>query len=258
MSDNVVLTGPTNKNFLLKAEGVSMNFGSVKVLEKVDFEVYPNEVVGLVGDNGAGKSTLMKIIVGIYTPSEGQILLEGKITNFASPRDSRNIGVEMIYQELEVVDCLEIWENIFLGKLIRKSFLGGLIKIIDRKTMQKESVRQLKALGINIDSSRKLVANLSGGERKAVAISRAVYWQAKIAIMDEPTAALGVSEVAKVLQLIKSLKEKGISVVFISHNLQEVFFVADRIVVLTKGRIAGVKRREKTTPDKIIKLMVEW
>lgn len=241
---------------LLEMKNISKNFGAVKALKRVDFNLYYNEVVGLVGDNGAGKSTLIKIITGALTPDEGEIYFEGKRINISSPEESRELGIGVMYQDLALVDSMDIVSNVFLGKPLTINIFGGMIKLLDRKKMQSECWRILQELDINFDSLRRKTKALSGGQRKAVAIGRALYWKAKLVIMDEPTAALGVKEIRKVLGLIKSLKEKGISVIFISHNLQEIFSTVDRIVVLRRGELGGIRKTSETNPDEIIKLMV--
>jgi len=246
----------TKADALLATKNVSKSFGAVRALRNVDFELYYNEIVGLVGDNGAGKSTLIKILCGALQPDRGEIYLEGERVEFSSPLDSRRMRIEVIYQDLALVDCLEVRENIFLGKLLTKNFLGNLIKIVDRKKMLTESQRLLKSIGIDLFSQTVKVSSLSGGQKKAVAIARAMYWNTKIIIMDEPTAALGVSEVKKLLDLLRSLKSKGVSIIFISHNLQEIFSTVDRIVVLSKGELMGVRKTEETTQDEILKLIM--
>ena len=240
---------------LLKATGIYKRFGAVEALKGVDFEVYRNEIVGLVGDNGAGKSTLMKIITGAYTQDKGDIFFEGEKVHFSHPLESRKKGIEMIYQDLALAEDIDIAGNIFLGREPRKG-LFGIFRLMDLKRMHRESEKVLRRLNTTITSTKRKVRVLSGGQRKAVAIARATYWNAKLVIMDEPTAALAITEVKKVLELIKGLKERGISVVFISHNLQEVFSTADRIVVLRSGELAGVRKVTETDMDEIARLMI--
>ena len=193
---------------------------------------------------------------GVYEPDEGEIFFEEKNVVFDSPAESRKLGVEVIYQDMALVDELQVWENIFLGKLLMRRFLNVFFHVIDRKKMQDESERLLQRIGIGILSPKSTVGYLSGGQKKAIAIARAIYWNARIIIMDEPTAALGVVEVKKVLELIKLLKKTRIAVVFISHNLQEIFSTVDRIVVLHRGRVAGVRAVDETNQDEIIRLIM--
>ena len=243
------------KNPLLATAGICKNFGAVKAVKKVDFELNPNEVVGLVGDNGAGKSTLMKVLSGVYLPDEGEIFFEGKKVSFSSPADSRNLGIEMIYQDLALCDNMDVAANIFLGKEITRKFLG-VLELVDERKMRKEASQTLETLHIKLGSPRVSVEDLSGGQRKAVAIARSIYWNAKVILMDEPTAALGVMEVNRVIELVRQLKKRGISVVFISHNLQEIFRAVDRVVVLRRGEKAGDKLIQDTSIDEVIKMMV--
>lgn len=250
------LKNATISQLLLKMGGISKSFGAVKALQKVDFELYYNEVVGLVGDNGAGKSTLIKIISGALIPDEGEIFFEGKKINVSSPEESRELGIGVMYQDLALVDSMDIVNNVFLGKPLTINLFGGAIELLNKKRMQNECWKILQELDMNFDSLRRKTKALSGGQRKAVAIGRALYWKAKLIIMDEPTAALGVKELRKVLDLIKGLKEKGVSVIFISHNLQEIFSTVDRIVVLRRGELGGVRKADETNADEIIKLMV--
>jgi ABC-type sugar transport system ATPase subunit len=241
---------------IMSARGISKYFGAVSALEDVDFNTKRNEITGLVGDNGAGKSTLIKVLSGVFEPNAGEIYFENQRVSFGSPEESRKLGIEVIYQDMALVDELEIWENIFLGKLLRKKFLSALLNIIDKGSMKTESEKLLKRIGISALPSESKVGFLSGGQKKSVAIARSIYWNAKVIFMDEPTAALGIGEVRKVLDLIRSLKETGVSIVFISHNLQEIFSTVDRIVVLHKGKIAGIRNVKETNQDEIIKLIM--
>lgn len=245
-----------NEKPLIRMVNISKRFGAVEALKKVNFEVGYGEIVGLVGDNGAGKSTLVKISTGAYTPDEGEIFFEGEKVKFIHPLESRSRGIEMIYQDLALAEDINIAGNIFLGRELKRGFWGKLMKIMDIKKMEKESQQTLKKLKISIPSVKRKVRILSGGQRKSVAIGRAICWNAKIVIMDEPTAALGLRELNNVLELIKRLKERGVSVVFISHNLQEIFSTVDRIVALRSGELAGVRRVNETTQDEIARLMI--
>ena len=239
---------------LMRLEGVSKSFGGVKALQDVDLEVAHNEVLALVGDNGAGKSTLVKVISGAILPDKGRIFIEDKEVSVRNPRDAALLGIQMCYQDLALIDCLDVTTNIFLGREICKRVLGA-IDFLSFKKMRKESIRHLKDLGIELQNVREKVKNLSGGQRQVIAVSRAAYWGMKLVILDEPTAALGVREASRVNDLIKSLKQKNISVIVISHNLQHVFYVADRVVVLRHGKKVGEKIIKETDGDEVVKLI---
>jgi len=235
-------------------KGVSKRFGGVHALERVDFSLGKDEVVGLIGDNGAGKSTLIKILAGVYRPDDGEIMFEGKRVDMRSPKEAKLLGIETVYQDLALVDNLDIPANIFLGR--EPTYKLRWLGIIDQREMEQHARRILERLKIKIDSMRSPVLNLSGGQRQAVAISRALYSNPRVVIMDEPTAALAVKEVNKVLDLIVQLKKSGVSVIFISHTLQNTFSVSDRIVILRKGQKVGDIAADKTTADEVVKLMV--
>lgn len=240
---------------LLEVRHLSKNFGPVQALNDLSMVVRAGEVVALAGDNGAGKTTLIKAISGVYQPSGGEILLKGRPVTFASPQEARDQGIETIYQDLALADNLTIGANIFLGREpMRKAF--GVLPVLDRGKMAEAAKSTMAMLDFHVSRLDAPVSNFSGGQRQAVAIGRAVYWNAQILIMDEPTAALGVPEQRKVIQLIQQLKAQGRGVIFISHNLQDIFSVADRIVVLRRGVQAGERRIADTTHDEVVKLMV--
>ena len=239
---------------LVEMRKISKSFGMVKALQAVDLKLYHNEVLGLVGDNAAGKSTLVKILSGVYTPDEGEIFIEGEKVNFTSPADSRKLGIEMIYQDLALVPNLSIAGNIFLGREPVKNLLG--MRILDKKRMFEESREIITKLGIDVESTKIKSENLSGGQRQTVAVGRAVFFKPRVVIMDEPTAALSVKGIKRVLELIKELRERGISIIFISHRLPNIFAVADRIVILRAGRRVGDRITRDTAPEEIIELMV--
>jgi ABC-type sugar transport system ATPase subunit len=242
---------------LLRCVELSKRFGGVHAIERVSFDLARGEVLALAGDNGAGKSTLIKMISGVFQPDEGQIRYKGGRVAFAGPRDARAAGIETIYQDLALADNLDVGENVFLGREPVRRVLG-LLPRIDRRAMREAAGEVLETLEIDI-ARRKLgepVRNLSGGQRQAVAIGRAIYWKAELLIMDEPTAALGVPEQRKVRELIQRLKGQGVAVIFISHNLQDIFAVADRILVLRRGVKAGERAPAETTGDEIVRLMV--
>jgi simple sugar transport system ATP-binding protein len=247
-----------SRGALIFMEDIWKRFGAVEALRGVDFEVMHGEVVGLVGDNGAGKSTLMKILTGVYAPDRGRIYVEGKLVSFKSPEDSRRLGIEMIYQDLALAKKQDVASNIFLGREPLRAYLGGLVKIIDRAKMREAAQRLLDQLRIRIDSVDQRVFTLSGGQQQAVAIARAFSStiQPKLIIMDEPTAALAVKEVEKVLQLIEQLKRQHISVIFISHRLPHIFQVCDRVVVLRGGKKVGDKPIHETNMDEVVKLII--
>ena len=240
---------------ILKAQNVSKHFGGVQALDRVSLEVFPGEVVALAGDNGAGKSTLIKAISGVYPYEDGDIYLDGKRIAFATPQEARDNGIETIYQDLALADNLSIGANIFLGREPMKK-LFGFLPVIDRPKMADAAKQTMHRLDFHVDRLEAPVAAFSGGQRQAVAIGRAMYWNARLVIMDEPTAALGVPEQRKVISLIQSLKAEGKGIIFISHNLRDIFEVADRIVVFRRGENAGERDPKNTTGDEIVRLMV--
>jgi ABC-type sugar transport system ATPase subunit len=241
---------------ILKALNLTKRFGGLVAVNDVSLDIFPGEVVGLVGDNGAGKSTLIKMVSGVYQPNDGQIIFEGKNVTFLGPREARDLGIETIYQDLALAENLDAPSNIFLGREVKRRYLGGLVRTLDRGKMREESTGILSRLEIRIPSITQQIRNLSGGQRQAVAIARTIYWNAKMIIMDEPTAALGVAEQRKVLRLVRTLSDQGVPVIIISHNMQDVFAVSDRIVVMRRGRKVGELAASKTTPDEVVSLMV--
>jgi ABC-type sugar transport system ATPase subunit len=222
----------------------------VQALDDVDFRVVPGEVVALVGDNGAGKSTLMKTLCGAYQPDAGSIVFDGRPVAMRTPRDAIALGIAVVYQDLALVDHRDVASNVFLG---REPTRGAAV---DKPRMVREAREVLNNLKVTIPSVQTLVGLLSGGQRQAVAIARAVHQGGRLIFMDEPTAALGVREQAKVLRLIEDLRSRGTAVVVVSHNLQHVFSIADRIVVLRGGRNAGERIKAETTPEDIVRLIV--
>jgi len=239
--------------YLVEMRGIKKSFGRVQALKGVDFHVKRQEIVGLLGDNGAGKSTLIKILVGYHQPDEGEVYFEGKKVFFKSPWDSRKVGIETVYQDLALVNLMPIWRNFFLGReIIRKI---GPVKVLDVRKMKKIAREVLKDVGIFIRSPDETVAFLSGGERQAVAIARAIHFGAKLLILDEPTAALSVGETRKVLEHILEAKKQGISVIFITHNIYHVYEVADRLVLLEKGEKIGDYDKKDVTPEKVMDII---
>ena len=240
---------------LLEVVNLSKHFGAVRALDDFSMHVRAGEVVALAGDNGAGKTTLIKSISGVFRPTAGEIRLEGQPVSFATPQEARDKGIETIYQDLALADNLSIGANIFLGREpVTKKF--GFLPVLDRRKMAEAARETMALLDFHVSRMEAPVSNFSGGQRQAVAIGRAVYWNARILIMDEPTAALGVPEQRKVISLIHQLKAQGRGVIFISHNLQDIFAVADRIVVLRRGLTAGERTIAETSHDEVVRLMV--
>jgi simple sugar transport system ATP-binding protein len=239
---------------LVEMRNIYKVFGGLCANNDISLAIGKGEVIGLVGDNAAGKSTLMKILAGVHPPSSGEIYFEDSLVKFRSPQDSRKCGIEMLFQDLALVSELDITDNLFLGKEIPKRILGKLpLKfLLDRKSMRKESKHFLEELGIDIASVDEKVKNLSGGQRQSVAISRAIFFNAKLVILDEPTSAISVKETRKVLDLIKELKSKRISVIVVSHRMEDIFAVADRIIVLRRGLKVEDIETEKTSQEKVI------
>jgi ribose transport system ATP-binding protein len=240
---------------ILSVRGLSKRFGGVHAIENVTFALERGEVLAIAGDNGAGKSTLIKTISGVHAPSTGEVWLRGAPVSFASPREARESGIETIYQDLALADNLDVGANVFLGReRMRRRF--GFLPALDRRAMRAEAARVVETLDIAIPRVDLPVRALSGGQRQAVAIGRAIFWNAEVLIMDEPTAALGVPEQRKVVALIKGLKAAGKALIFISHNLGDIFAVADRILVLRRGQKAGERRAAETDGDEIVRLIV--
>lgn len=235
---------------MIRMEGITKRFGGIHALENVDFELNCDEIVGLVGDNGAGKSTLIKILAGIYRADDGETFFEGRKVNIESPSFAKSLGIETVHQDRGLVGSFDVASNIFLG---REPTRFGLLDI---RRMRRESLALLNRLGIQISSVKAITYNLSGGQQQAVAVARALYTDPNVVILDEPTAALAVTEVGKVLDLIIQLKERGVSVIFISHTLQEIFTVSDRIVILRSGKKVGDKGTDETDMEEVVKLMV--
>jgi D-xylose transport system ATP-binding protein len=233
---------------LLELRGISKSFGSVQALTDVDMDVRAGEVVALVGDNGAGKSTLIKCIAGIHAADEGEILFEGDRVSINNPKDASRLGIEAVYQDLALCDNLDVVQNMYLGREARDVFYRLKEPIMEVKTA--ETLEGLRVT--TIKSIRQPVASLSGGQRQSVAVARAVMWNSKLVILDEPTAALGVAQTEQVLELVRRLAQQGLGVILISHNLHDVFETAMRIVVLRLGRNVGVYDRAGTTEQEVV------
>jgi ABC-type sugar transport system ATPase subunit len=239
---------------LLEADTVSKRFGGVHALKEVSLTLHPGEVLALAGDNGAGKSTLIKIISGVHHADGGGLRYEGKEIRFDNPHQARDCGIETIYQDLALADNLDVGANVFLGREPVRRIFG--LPVVDRRLMREEAEKTLRALDIHIHRLSNPIRSLSGGQRQSVAIGRAIHWKARVLIMDEPTAALGVPEQRKVMELITNLKGSGVGIIFISHNLIDIFQVSDRIMVLRRGSKVGEVRTSETNPDEIVRLMV--
>jgi ABC-type sugar transport system ATPase subunit len=246
---------PDHSQPVLQVKKVSKFFGGLTALNQVDFEIYNGEVVALLGDNGAGKSTLTKCISGVYHADEGEILFEGKPLLGNSPAEIRDRGIQTIYQDLALAENLDVGANVFLGKEKTRRVLG-LFNVTDDEYMRTEAKKVLDRLDIHIPSLRQKLVTLSGGQRQAVAIARAMYWNARLVLMDEPTAALGVPEQRKVLALVRSLRDEGIPVILISHTMQDVMAVADRMVVMRRGKVAANVPRAEATEELLVKHII--
>ncbi|GAB2728539.1 ATP-binding cassette domain-containing protein [Kitasatospora kifunensis] len=240
---------------LLDARGLWKTYGQVEALRGAGFTVYPGEVVALIGDNGAGKSTLVKTLVGAVSPDEGEILLDGRPVTFAGPRDAQRLGIETVYQDLALAADLDAAANLFLGRERVRPGLLGAFGVLDKRGMREHSVAAFAELGVELKDIDAPVATLSGGQRQSVAIARSVAWASRVVFMDEPTAALGVLQRGRVLDLIRRVRDRGVSTVLISHNMPEVLAVADRVEVLRLGRRVARFRAADTTLDELVAAM---
>ena len=235
---------------IIEMRGISKYFGAVTALEDVNLRLEQGEVLGVVGDNGAGKSTLMKVLSGLYAPDSGKILIEERPAAFQSPRDARNAGIEMVYQDLALAGNLSIYENIYLGRERTRKIAG--LRWVDHQSTKAMAQEHLDNLRIHVKSVDQRVEELSGGQRQAVAIARAVAFDAKVVIMDEPTAALAIREVSKVLEMIKGLRDHSVSVVLISHRMDDIFYVCDRVMALFHGRNFAEGRLDVVDREEVI------
>jgi D-xylose transport system ATP-binding protein len=235
----------------IEARGISKRYGAVQALENVDFEVYPGEIVALVGDNGAGKSTLVKALAGAHAVDAGTIFVNGREAKLHTPADATALGIAVIYQDLALCDNLDVVENIFLGRELLRGF-GGTLRVLVELEMERRAIETVRRLKVNIPNARSTVANLSGGQRQAVAIAKAVMWDPQVIILDEPTAALGVAQTLQIVELIKQLREQGHAVALISHNLSEIFGIADRIIVLRLGHRVATLDPKTATHDAVV------
>lgn len=240
---------------LLRMENINKSFSHVQALSGVTLELQHGEVLGLVGDNGAGKSTLIKILSGATLADEGRFFFDGKEVKIHNPGDARRLGIETIYQYFALVDNQPIYINLFMGRPRTKSMLGGLIQRLDKRRMEVESREILEGLKIRIPSMKEFVKNLSGGQKQAVAIGRAVFFNPKILVMDEPTSGLAVKEVDKIHEIIKDFKQKDVSVILITHRLQSIFDVCDRVIVLRGGKVVENRMISDTTLEEVVRAM---
>jgi len=236
-------------------ENISKSFSHVQALCGVTLELHHDEVLGLVGDNGAGKSTLIKILSGALSADEGKLFFNGKEVEINNPGDARELGIETIYQYFALVENQPIYINIFMGRPRTKPLLGGLVHRLDKRRMEDESREILEGLKIKIPSIREMVKNLSGGQKQAVAIGRALFFNPKILVMDEPTSGLAVKEVDKIHEIIQEFKQKGVSVIFITHRLQSIFSVCDRVAVLRGGKVVENQYIHATSLEHVVKAM---
>ncbi len=244
--------GPTP---VLETRGISKWFGPVQALKNVDFAVHPGEILALIGDNGAGKSTLINCITGVLPFDSGEIWFEGHPVHIVSPQHARRLGIETVYQDLAVAPHLDAVANIFLGRETRHSGILGHLGFLNNKEMHKRCIDELNRLRVRIPDPDRMVLTLSGGQRQGVAVARAVMWASKVVIMDEPTAALGVAQSGMVLDLMRQVRDQGVPIIFISHNMPNVFEVADRIVVLRLGEVAAYLDPKTSTIDDAVKAM---
>lgn len=243
------------KNTLVRMENICKRFDGKVALDQAQMELYQGEILGLVGDNGAGKSTLLKILSGVLFRDAGDIFIEGQKVLIENPSQSRNLGIEMVYQDLSLCGTLKVWENIFLGRYLTRPFLKILFPILDRRKMGREAVRLLTELGIDLPDVHQPVRTLSGGQQQAVAFCRCLLFQPKIILLDEPMASMALWERERILGLIRGLRDRGGSIVMVTHNLQDLFQVADRVLVLKEGRSVWSGGLIGLKPDDIAQLM---
>lgn len=238
---------------LAKMVNIEKYFGAAQALNKVNIEVQSGEILGLLGDNGAGKSTLIKILAGVFPPDKGEIFFEGERVNFLSPRDARARGIETVHQALSLVDIMSISRNFFLGREPTKKI--GPIHLLDRKKMNEECEKAVTGLGVRVRSPNEFVSILSGGERQAISIGRAMHFKVKLLILDEPLAALSVRETREVLRQVEKVRESGVSVIFITHNVYHVYPVAERFVMIDRGIKIGEVYKKDASPEDIIEII---
>jgi len=250
------VTLPPKGTVVLEARGITKRYGQVTALDRADLELKAGEVLAVVGDNGAGKSTLIKVLCGAVVPDEGQVLLNGHPVHFRSPLDARNLGIETVYQDLAVAPALDIATNLFLGRELRhKGPLGTWLRLLDKSRMRREAQHEMDQLKFHLPAIDSAVEKLSGGQRQGVAVARAAIFARRLVIMDEPTAALGVRESGQVLNLIRTIRDRGLPVILISHDMPHVFEVADRIQIMRLGRRAALTSPQKHTMSEVVAIM---
>jgi D-xylose transport system ATP-binding protein len=242
---------------IIEIRGIKKSFGAVAALKGVDLTFHPGEVFAVVGDNGAGKSTLIKVLSGVHMIDEGTIHIDGHPVSIKSPKDAKRFGIETVYQDLALCDNLDIPANVFLGREITKTIIPCLPKVFDRKAMLRRTQTLMQDLRIgNLESLTSQVHNLSGGQRQSIAIAKSVCFDARVIIMDEPTAALGVTQTRQVLDLVRRLKERGNCVIYISHIMRDVFEIADKVAVMKSGQVVGVRKAAETDSDEVVFMMI--
>jgi simple sugar transport system ATP-binding protein len=242
---------------LLEVRGIAKRFGRIEALRRVDFSLGQGEVLALLGDNGAGKSTLIRILAGNYGPDRGEILWEGEPIRLGSPRDAYELGIATVYQDLAVVDLMSIYRNVFLGREDRVSRGFGPFRWLDQRRAKEEARRAIADIGIEIRDAEEPIARMSGGERQSIAIARAAHFSARLLILDEPTSALSLRQTARVLRSVEEVRNKGLSVILISHNVQHVYPVADRLVVLSHGESIAEFKAGERTKEEVADLIVQ-
>ncbi|MEK0082843.1 ATP-binding cassette domain-containing protein [Benzoatithermus flavus] len=238
---------------LLSIDNVTKRYGAVTALERVSFDVYPGEVLALLGDNGAGKSTLIKIIAGAQPPSSGRLIFDGREVSFAGPAEAKAVGIETVYQDLSLCPNADVVANFFMGRERVRRFLG--LEWLQERAMEEETREALAGIGARVPNLRAKVETLSGGQRQAIELARFVHWGGRLVLLDEPFAALGVTQTRRGLELIEQVRARGVAVIVITHNVLHAFQVADRMVVLHQGRVAGVRRRQDTSHEEIVALI---
>lgn len=241
----------TAQNPVLSLKNIHKSFGGVVAIQDFSLNLRAGEIVALVGDNGAGKSTLIKIVSGVYTPTSGDIQLDGETTSFSDASSARSKGIEVVYQDLALADQQPVYMNMFLGRELTKKPFG----LLDKACMRQESQNLVDDLDVRIPSASSTISDLSGGQRQGIAIARATHWASKLILLDEPTAALGVAETARVEELIASLREKDLAILIISHSLDQVFRLSDRICVLRRGEQIGIRETAKTNKNEIVSMI---
>lgn len=252
-----VQTGlPATSQIVLEARNITKRYGHVTALDNANLELRAGEVLGIVGDNGAGKSTLIKVLCGAVVPDAGQVLLDGVPVHFHSPLDARKLGIETVYQDLAVAPALDIASNLFLGRELRcKGPVGSWFRLLDKRRMKREAKREMDELKFHLPSIGSAVENLSGGQRQGVAVARAAIFARRLVIMDEPTAALGVRESGQVLNLIRTIRDRGLPVILISHDMPHVFEVADRIQIMRLGRRVALTTPKRHSMSEVVAIM---